>query len=69
MRIISKSDFMVATFPATGVWHKWTKGSHTVNVWQGGQEIDCYTFAWHKNKTSMLDFTSALISHLEYSEA
>ena len=46
MRIISKSDFMVATFPATGVWHKWVKGSHYVNVWQGGTEIDVYSFAW-----------------------
>lgn len=65
MRIISKSDCMIATFPATGVWHKWDKGSHTVNVWQGGHEIDCYTFAWEKNKTSMLDFTTALVSYLE----
>ena len=64
MRIFSKPSIMVAVLP-NGVWHKWIKGSHTVNVWQGGQEIDCYTFAWHKNRTSMLDFTSALQGYLE----
>ena len=64
MRIISKPSFIVATFPATGVWHKWDKGSHTVNVWQGGTEIDCYTFAWEKDKPSMLDFTTSLLNWL-----
>lgn len=65
MRIISKSDCMIATALPHGEWHKWTKGSHTVNVWRGGTEVDCYTFAWEKNKTSMLDFTTALASYLE----
>ena len=65
MRIISKTDCMIATFPATGVWHKWDKGSHTVNVWQGGTEVDCYTFAWEKDRASMLDFTTALATYLE----
>lgn len=65
MKIISKKDRMIAIFPATNVWHSWHKGSHTVNVWQGGHEVDCYTFAWDKNKTSMLDFTTSLVSYLE----
>lgn len=65
MKIISTPEYMVATFPATGVWHKWIKGSHYVNIWRGGTELDCYTFAWEKNKTSMLDFTTALLTYLE----
>jgi len=65
VKIVSKPDFMVAAFPATGVWHKWTKGSHYVNVWQGGTEIDVYSFAWDKDRASMLDFTTALESYLE----
>lgn len=64
MRIISKGDSMIATALPNNIWHKWTKGSHTVNVWKGGKEIDCYTFAWEKNRTSMLDFTSALEGYL-----
>ena len=65
MKIISKKDRMIATFPATGVWHKWVKGSHYVNVWQGGTEIDVYSFAWEKNRPQMLDFTTSLLRYLE----
>ena len=65
MVIISKRDCMIATALPNGEWHKWTKGSHTVNVWQGGTEVDCYTFAWEKDRASMLDFTTALASYLE----
>lgn len=68
MLIRSLSDRMIATFPATDVRHEWRKGSHTVNIYQGVQEIDCYTFAWEKNTTTMLDFTTALLSHLQYQE-
>lgn len=64
MRIISKRDRMIATALPNNEWHMWTKGTHTVNVWRGGTEIDCYTFAWEKNKTTMLDFTSALEGYL-----
>lgn len=64
MKIFSYPKHMIAVFPATGMWHKWDRGSHTVNVWHGGTEIDCYTFGWEKNKTSMLDFTTALASYL-----
>lgn len=65
MRIISKSDCMIATFPATGVWHKWEKGGHFVNVWRGGTEIDVYSFAWDKDRPTMLDFTESLQRYLE----
>ena len=65
MRIISKPDSMIVTALPDREWHQWTKGSHTVNVWQGGTEIDCYTFAWEKDRTSMLDFTTSLQSYLE----
>ena len=69
MQITSNGHVMIANFPATGVWHKWTQGSHTVNVYgSDGREFDCYTFAWEKDRPSMLDFTSALLSHLEYQE-
>ena len=64
MRIISKGDSMIATALPNNVWHKWTKGGHYVSVWRGGTEIDVYSFAWEKNRTSMLDFTSALEGYL-----
>lgn len=64
MRIRSFDDFMIATFPITGVVHRWNKGSHTVNIYYGNKEVDCYTFAWEKNNPSMLDFTTALQSYL-----
>ena len=65
MRIISKGDYMTAYFAHTWVEHKWLKGGHTVNVFSNrGKELDCYTFAWEKNRPSMLDFTTALESYL-----
>lgn len=68
MQILSYDNAMIVYFAATNVSHKWNKGSHTVNVYSGQDEIDCYTFAWQKNRTSMLDFTTALQSYLDYSE-
>lgn len=64
MYILSFDRSMVAFFPATNVRHVWHKGGHTVNVFSGLDEIDCYTFAWAKNRPSMLDFTTALQSYL-----
>jgi len=29
-----------------GLTYEWN-GSHTVNVWQNGQEIDCFTFGFN----------------------
>ena len=68
MRITSDGNTMNA------VWNdatfEWVKGSHTVNVYNlEPYAVDCFTFAWEKNRTSMLDFTTALQSHLDYLEA
>ena len=63
MRIISKPDFMIATDFPNRDWHMWNKGSHIVNVWREDNEFDVYSFAWEKNRTSMLDFTTALESY------
>lgn len=65
MRIISKSDCMIATALPHGEWHKWEKGGHFVNVWRGGTEIDVYSFAWDKDRPTMLDFTESLQRYLE----
>jgi hypothetical protein len=45
----------------------WAKGSHYANVYQGcdsPNNIDCFSFAFEKNKTSMLDFTESLAVYL-----
>lgn len=67
MRIDSSGDHFVATLP-NNVGVVWYKGSHTANVYQGWDStnpIDCFTFAFQKNRTSMLDFTSALQNYVE----
>ena len=63
MQIISTPDTMIAVVDDLTI--RWRKGTHTANVFQG-EEKDVFTFAWDKNETSMLDFTSALQSYLEY---
>ena len=71
MRIESSKEYMTAILP-NDVGVVWLKGSHTANVYQGWNStnpIDCFTFAFEKNRTSQLDFTSALQSHIEYMEA
>lgn len=50
---------------------KWWKGSHTAGVFVKddpyvGIPHDVFSFAFEKNQTSMLDFTSALQNYLEY---
>jgi len=70
MNIKSSADYMTATLP-NDVGVVWYKGSHYANVYEGFNSpnpIDCFSFAWDKNKTSQLDFTSALQTHLEYME-
>lgn len=60
MRIYSKGDSLIACpGPAFGVI-EWVKGTHTANVYLDNDGRDVFTFAWEKNKPSMLDFTSAL---------
>lgn len=69
MRIISKGDRLIA-FPIANMGRvEWVKGSHTANVLSNtGGAVDVFTFAWDKDKASMLDFTTALQSHIEYME-
>lgn len=71
MNIKSSADYMTATLP-NDVGVVWYKGSHYANVYEGFNSpnpIDCFSFAWEKNRTSQLDFTSALQTHIEYMEA
>lgn len=65
MRIISKSDRFIAVPLRDQARVEWIKGSHTANVLSNvGVAIDCFTFAWHKDKPSMLDFTTSLHTYL-----
>lgn len=66
MRIISKSDRFIAVPLANMSRVEWVKGSHTANVLSNtGEALDVFTFAWDKNRPSMLDFTSSLQNYLE----
>lgn len=49
----------------------WLKGSHTANVYRAHDAwaYDTFTFAFEKNRTSMLDFTTALESWMKYVDA
>ena len=70
MHITSSQDYMTATLP-NDVGVVWYKGSHYANIYEGFNSpnpIDCFSFAWEKNRTSQLDFTSALQTHIEYME-
>ena len=53
---------MVANVGGTRI--EWIKGSHTANIYTIRGNVDCFTFAFEKNKTTQLDFTSALESYL-----
>ena len=44
---------------------KWHNGSHIANVYLDNIEIDCYSFAFEKNKASALDFLSSTLVYLE----
>ena len=71
MQITSSADYMTAHLP-NDIGVVWHKGSHYANIYEGWNStnpIDCFSFAWEKNLTSQLDFTSALQSHIEYMEA
>ena len=66
MRIYSIDDFMIAlpTRPLDPSVN-WQKGSHYAHVVGAyGKEIDVFSFAWEKDRPSMLDFTTALVSYL-----
>lgn len=64
MVIYSMENYMVAHLP-NDVGVVWLKGSHTANVydgWKSANNVDCFSFSFEKNETSMLDFTTALES-------
>jgi hypothetical protein len=66
MKIYSKEHHMVAHLP-NDIGVVWAKGSHYANVyegWNSPNNIDCFSFAFEKNKTSMLDFTESLAVYL-----
>lgn len=66
MRIDSNGDTLVATLPES-VGVVWNRGSHYANVysgWESHNPINCFSFAWEKNYTSMLDFTTALENYI-----
>lgn len=70
MQITSSADYMTATLP-NDIGVVWQKGSHYANIYEGWNSpnpIDCFSFAWEKNRTTQLDFTSALQTHIEYME-
>ena len=67
MQIISNGERMLALTPTLTV--EWFIGSHTANVTGPRGDMDVFTFAFDKNTTQMLDFTSALQNYLDYLEA
>lgn len=63
MQIISNGETMKAFTDMHTI--EWYIGSHTANVKRDGGDIDCFTFAWEKNRPQMLDFTTSLLRYLE----
>lgn len=68
MHIQSDRQSMIVTLD-DGYSIFWWHGTHTANVFLDGVNVDCFTFAWHKNDTSQLDFTKALVSFLRFWDA
>lgn len=67
MKIYSTREYMTAHLD-NDVGVVWFKGSHHANIydgWDSPNAVDCFSFAWEKNKTSMLDFTESLAVWLE----
>ena len=71
MKIYSMEHHMVAHLP-NDIGVVWFKGSHYANVYDGWgsvNNVDCFSFSFEKNETSMLDFTTALESWMNYVDA
>ena len=67
MKIYSTRDYMTAHLE-NDIGVVWFKGSHYANVydgWNSPNNVDCFSFAFEKNKTTMLDFTESLAVYLE----
>lgn len=71
--ITSSQDYLTVDLPDVGFFGTritWSKGGHYANIstpnyhhnFETWSNIDCFSFAWEKNRTSMLDFTTALES-------
>jgi hypothetical protein len=70
MVIYSTDTHVVAHLP-NDIGVVWQKGSHTANVydgWSSTNNVDCFSFSYEKDETSMLDFTTALESWASYVE-
>ena len=62
MKIYSTRDHMTAHLE-NDIGVVWFKGSNYANVydgWNSPNPVDCFSFAFEKNKTTMLDFTESL---------
>ena len=71
--ITSSRDYLTAELSEVGFLGArvtWSKGGHYANIstpnyydnFETYTNVDCFSFAWEKNRTSMLDFTTALES-------
>lgn len=68
-RIISDGECLRAYVRTrTNSWSAcivWVTGSHHANVFPITGELEVFTFGWEKNRTSMLDFTTALYGYVQ----
>ena len=67
MNITSSTDYMTAKLP-NDIGVVWFKGSHYANIydgWNSPNPVDCFSFAFEKNRTTQLDFTTSLQTYLE----
>ena len=58
---------MTYTFTTPTTIIRWMNGTHTANVFDvlmPFEEIDTFTFAWHKDSPDVVDFTEALASRV-----
>ena len=67
MNITSSTDYITAKLP-NDIGVVWFKGSHYANIydgWNSPNPVDCFSFAFEKNRTTQLDFTTSLQTYLE----
>lgn len=62
MKIVSNGETMTATMDHFVI--HWPIGSHMANVFYNGENDDVFSFAWEKDRASMLDFTTSLLTYL-----
>ena len=67
VNITSSTDYITAKLP-NDIGVVWFKGSHYANIydgWNSPNPVDCFSFAFEKNRTTQLDFTTSLQTYLE----